>query len=84
MLIFSAGGIDYVAFSTDLTFNNDVDTISFNITLNDDNLVEGSETFLAHLDIITAGVNITLFPSPDASVTILDDDSKLCNLTMGV
>ncbi len=72
----SVADVDYVLVNTTLFFSEDVTTISFNVTLINDALVEGEETFQMQLAIVTLGANIMFFLADNAPVTILDDDSK--------
>ena len=48
--------------------------ITVNVTLLDDNALEGDEDFKAQLST-NSGSNVGL-PDPDAIITIVDDDSK--------
>ena len=66
--------VDYEPVNTTLTFSASMRTISFNVTVIDDDLVEGDETLTMRLEILTVG-NIALI-QPTAPVTILDDDSE--------
>ena len=70
----SIAGVDYRPLAETLTFGETVTVITVNITLLDDNALEGDEDFNAQLSTIS-GSNVGL-PDPDAIITIVDDDSK--------
>ena len=55
-------------------FSEAVTVITVNVTLLDDNALEGDEDFKAQLST-SSGSNVIL-PSPEAILTIVDDDSK--------
>ena len=55
-------------------FSETVTVITVNVTLLDDNALEGDEDFKAQLSI-SSGSNVG-FPVPEAIITIVDDDSK--------
>ncbi len=67
--------MDYLPVNTILTFSASMRTVSFNVTLIDDDFVEGDETLRMRLEILTIG-NIEVSPSATAPVTIQDDDSE--------
>src|SRR5262249_49821272 len=77
-------GVDYIAVSQTLTFTPGLTKIDVPITIVDDTLAEGNETFIVRLgqrDAITGAViggvtNGTINPRVlgDATVTIVDDD----------
>ena len=67
-------GVDYKPLDETLTFSGNVTNITINVTLLDDNDLEGNEDFKAQLSI-SSGSNVGL-PDPDAIITIVDDDSK--------
>ncbi|MCZ4222600.1 Calx-beta domain-containing protein [Pedobacter rhodius] len=71
----AAAGLDYTAGSGTLTFpaNAPAGTkLTFTVSINDDNLIEPSETLTAALSGITGGV-VTIGTSP-ATLTIVDND----------
>lgn len=73
---------DYVAISSLITFSPTSNTvICRNITIENDNLFEGTQQFIADLE--TTDPSIVLQPEM-ATVNIVDDDSKLIrNKRMG-
>ena len=54
-------------------FSETVTNITVNVTLLDDNALEGDEDFKAQL---SSGSNVRLPDEPEAIITIVDDDSK--------
>ena len=77
ILIFNSlfiAGVDYTPLDETLTFSKTVTNITVNVTLLDDNGVEGDEDFKVLLST-GSGSNVEL-PMPDTIVTIVDDDSK--------
>lgn len=77
----SVANSDYRPLTTTLIFMTNVLSIDVNVTLIDDDLVEGDEKFRARLVIITSGLSAELFPRDTANVTIIDDDSKKYTLS---
>ena len=69
----SIAGVDYRPLDETLTFSEAVTMITVNITLLNDNDLEGDEDFKAQLST-SSGSNVGL--GPDAIITIVDDDSK--------
>ena len=72
-IFLSIAGVDYRPLDETLTFSEIVTKIVVNVTLLDDNGVEGDEDFKAWLST-SSGSNVVL--GPDAIITIVDDDSK--------
>ncbi|MGH9948039.1 MAG: Calx-beta domain-containing protein, partial [Pyrinomonadaceae bacterium] len=66
-------GVDYITPSGTLSFANGVDTQTFNVTICDDQLFEGSELLNLGLSGATGGATITI---GNASVLIQDNDSQ--------
>ena len=66
--------VDYRPLDETLTFSESVTYVTVNVTLLDDNALEGDEDFKAQLSK-SSGSNVVL-PMPEAIVTIIDDDSK--------
>ena len=70
----SLAGVDYRPLHVTLAFSETITEITVNITLLDDNVVEGDKDFKARLST-SSGSNVGL-PKPDAIITIVDEDSK--------
>jgi len=54
-----------------------VTTLLLNISINNDNVLEGNEEFIVSINNSTLPNNVVTNTSGTASVTIRDDDSKL-------
>jgi hypothetical protein len=67
----ATAGSDYTAVNTTLTFAPGITTVTQAITINDDVVYEGNETFNVGL---SAPTNTTLGATPAAIVTIVDDE----------
>ncbi len=70
---------DYVGVNTRLGFFNEEETLTYDITINDDDEYEGNETFVVQL----VKLNQDTFVEDTLSrciVTIQDDDCKILNL----
>ncbi|WP_412468438.1 Calx-beta domain-containing protein [Pedobacter sp. KLB.chiD] len=78
-------GIDYTAVSGVLSFPANAvagTKLTFTVPVNDDNLVEATETFTATLSNITGGV--VLINNATAAANILDNDTSVATITAGV
>ena len=73
-IFLSIADVDYTPLDVNLTFSETVTVITVNVTLINDNDLEGDEDFKARLST-SSGSNVGL-PVPDAIITIVDDDSK--------
>ena len=58
-----------------LTFNSVIYKTTINVTLLNDDIVEGDEDFLARLEVPSTEMNVVL-SKDTATITILDDNSK--------
>ena len=72
--LLSIAGVDYRPLDKTLMFSETVTVITVNVTLLDDNALEGDEDFRAQLST-SSGSNVRL-SRPEAIITIVDDDSK--------
>lgn len=68
---------DYVPLSQTLFFSASITTISVNVTVLTDSILEADEDFLVRLEIIQTGANAVFSSDESATVTILDDTSKI-------
>ena len=75
-LLFLIAPGDYLPVDELLTFSDSVTTIEVDVTLIDDDSLEGNEIFQGRLAISTSATVATVNPFL-ADVTILDDDSKI-------
>ena len=74
------GGVDYTPGPYSVTFPSGMTIASFDISITDDNIFEGSED--VKIEIIGSLPNGIAVGDPDhATVTIVDDDSKMASLT---
>ena len=71
------GGIDYNSGPYNITFSTGVTTVLLNISINNDNILEGNEDFIVSINNSTLPDNVITNTSGTATVTIRDDDSKL-------
>ncbi|SDD06044.1 Calx-beta domain-containing protein [Pedobacter soli] len=81
----AGAGLDYTATSGTLTFpagSAAGTTLTFTVPVNDDNLIEPSETFNGTINNITGGL-VTIATS-SATVTITDNDSAVATITPGI
>ena len=69
-------GGDYQGLSQVIEFTGE-STMTLSVVLVDDSVVEGSEWFTAHLRGTTN--NGVILTNDSLNITLLDDDSELCN-----
>ena len=67
---------DYSSGQYDITFNAGEDSVSFSISVIDDQILEHDEFFTLGLSLLS--INVILGDISQAIVTILNDDSKCC------
>lgn len=70
---------DYEEFSTSLTLpvNSENGTVQcFNVTIIDDNLVEGDKMLILMQSLVTTGLGVTLGNDTSTTITIIDNESK--------
>lgn len=72
-----AGGIDYVPGPYSITMPAGATNASFNVLINDDKIHERDENFTLTINSTSFSDEFTNFGQ--AVVTIVNDDSKLCN-----
>ena len=53
---------------------------SFNVSINDDDIVEGDESFTLIIDQSSLPSNVTTGDRNHTTVTIYDNDCKLCDI----
>ena len=68
--------MDYNSEPYTATITAGTDRASFNIPLNDDNIVEGNENFMVIIDMSSLPNDFVLGTISQATVTIRDEDSK--------
>ena len=70
----TGGGVDYDSGPFDITFPAGETLAVFNVSINDDDIVEGNENFT--LSINTSSLPDTVANPVQITVTIVDDDCK--------
>lgn len=71
----TAAGDDYQMLTRQLEFTSEVTSVNIPITLLDDNIVEGDESFAANIENMANTEDVMLNPAT-AVVTITDDDGE--------
>ena len=74
--MYTGHDVDYGSGPYTVTFPAGETSIQFDIMINDDNIVEGSETFNLVIQRNSLPSRVTRNNPGQATVTILDDDSK--------
>ena len=70
------GGVDYNSGPYTVQFDAGVTRVSFNISVNDDDIFEDSETFNISIDSSSLHKRVTVGDNGHSVVTILDNDGK--------
>ncbi len=73
--------LDYTANSEVITFSQSRTSAILQVAILDDDVVENTETFAARAELTMAARGVTVIPA-ESTVTILDNDSKLQNLSV--
>ena len=81
MYILTGGGIDYEYGPFDITFPAGETLAVFNVSINDDNIVEGNENFTLSINTSSLPNEVTIGNPVHTVVTIMDDDSKGSHIT---
>lgn len=74
--LYVGGGVDYNSGPHTATITAGSDRTSFNIPLNDDNIVEGNENFTVIIIMSSLPDDFVLGSVSEATVIIRDEDSK--------
>ena len=69
--------MDYTSGPYTVTFPAGQTTATFDVPINDDSILEGSEDFILTIDVISLPNNVIRGNPGQTTVTIVDDDSKL-------
>ena len=72
----TGGGVDYDSGPFDITFPAGETLAVFNVTINDDDIVEGNENFTLSIDLFLPPNGVTIGDPSHTKVIIVDDDSK--------
>lgn len=73
------GGVDYGTEPTTyipVVFSAGMTSVSFDIQIIDDKILENAETFTVSIDPVSVPYGVTLVTPDSATVSILDNDSK--------
>jgi len=76
-VLFTTGGGDYTAGPYNVTFPAGQINVSLDITINNDNILEGNETFTIEIDSPSLPTGVTVGGTSQATVVIDNDDCKL-------
>ena len=68
--------MDYISGPYTVTFPAGQTTATFNISINDDDIGEGDESFTLTINETSLPTNVTCGIFGEATVTIVNDDSK--------
>ena len=69
--------MDYDSGPYTVTFPAGVTTATFNVPINDDNILEGNENFMLTINETSLPTGVTRGTPAEAIVTIVDDDREL-------
>ena len=69
--------MDYINGPYTVTFYADITNVSFNVSINDDDILEGNENFILAINQSSLPNNVTVGDSGEATVTIVDNDGKI-------
>ena len=69
------GGTDYTSGPYTVTFSANSTTASFDVSINNDNVLESDETFILTIDPTSLPSNVAVDIS-NSTVTIMDDEGK--------
>ena len=72
----TGGGVDYDSGPYTVTFTAGITMASFNVSINDDNILENDEDFILTIMSGTLPDGVTRDGDGQATVTIVDDDGE--------
>ena len=70
------GGVDYDSGPYTVTFPAEVTSVPFDVTINDDNIMEDDEDFMLIINSSTLPEGVTHGDPNNATVTVTNDDCK--------
>ena len=76
MYILTGGGVDYDSGPSDITFPAGETLAVFNVSINDDNIVEDNESFTLSIDLSSLPNGVTVINPNQTTVNIMDDDCE--------
>ena len=68
--------MDYTSGPYTVTFSAGQTTATFDVPINDDNILEDNENFILTISPSSLPNNVTVSDPDEATVTIVDDDGK--------
>jgi len=68
--------MDYNSGPYPVTFPAGVTSVTFDVPINDDSILEGNENFMLTIDLPTLPTDVTVGNPGSAIVTIVDNDCK--------
>ena len=71
------GGVDYNSGPYTVQFNIGVTSVTFNVSIIDDSIFEGNDSFYLDINLPSLPRNIIIGDYGQTFVTIIDDDGKL-------
>ena len=77
LITVTKGDYNYHSGPYTVTFAAGVTTATFNVPVNDDNMLEGNENFMLTIYSSSLPINITVGDPGEATVTIVDNDRKI-------
>ena len=78
MYIYYYIGEDYEPGPYDVIIPAEMTTVLFNITITNDDVYEGNETFNLVVNVSSLSSNVTVGDISQATITIMNDDGKQC------
>ena len=72
----TGGGVDYDSGPFDITFPAGETLAIFNVSINNDNIVEGNENFTLSINSSSLPHDVTVVNPVQTTVTIVDDDCE--------
>ena len=74
--------MDYISGPYTVTFPAGMTRVPFNITINDDDILEGNENFMLTINPSSVPTGVTVGTPDQATVTIVDGDGKYIDCSL--
>ena len=79
------GGVDYNSGPYNVRFDAGVTSTSLNVSINNDNIMEGNESFTLNINPLSLSSGVTLADHTQTTVTILANDGKyICRAVISI
>ena len=79
------GGVDYNSGPYSVQFNAGVTRVSFNVSIKNDNIMEGNESFTLSINPLLLPSSVTIADHNQTTVTILANDGKyICRAVISI